>query len=73
MKERSATPTGTGPSDVYAFGMLAWEIFHNKEAFGNLSLPELIKLISDEAKRPKINENIPENIKLIIRACWQAD
>jgi hypothetical protein len=53
--------------------MLAWEIFHSQQAFENLSLPELTKLIAEEGKRPKMNDSVPENAKLVIRTCWQAN
>lgn len=56
--------------DVYAFGMIAWECFHQKLAFPGLTVPEVIKLIAVEQKRPKIEESLPEEIKDLIRACW---
>jgi hypothetical protein len=58
---------------VYAFGILSWEILHGQKAFAGVSVSDLVKLINDEQKRPKIDESLPENIKMMIRSCWQQE
>lgn len=42
-----------------------------QKAFRNFSREDLIKKVVEEKVRPKIPENIPAEITLIIRACWQ--
>ncbi|KAM3135927.1 hypothetical protein pb186bvf_011917 [Paramecium bursaria] len=73
LQERSSTPLGTVEGDIYAFGMITWEVFHMKQAFPGLSIQDLTKLIATDQKRPKIDENIPDDMKMLIRACWQAE
>ena len=78
LQERSSTPLGTVEGDIYAFGMITWEVFHMKQAFPGLSIQDLTKLIATDQKRPKIDEysiflkfrNIPDDMKMLIRACW---
>jgi serine/threonine protein kinase len=62
LKERSASPKGSIESDIYSFGIILWELFQGQRAFGNLSILDLCKLIVEEQKRPKINEDIPATI-----------
>ncbi|KAM3141708.1 hypothetical protein pb186bvf_006313 [Paramecium bursaria] len=81
LQERSSTPLVTVEGDIYAFGMITWEVFHMKQAFPCLSIQDLTKLIATDQKRPKIDEysiyhnlrNIPDDMKMLIRACWQAE
>ena len=61
------------PADVYSYGVILWEIFTEKEPFQGISLKKLSDLVVKEKSRPKIPENIPEEIANIIRVCWQHD
>lgn len=61
------------PGDVYSYGVILWEIFTEKEPFLGISLKKLGNLVGKEKSRPKIPENIPEEIANIIRVCWQHD
>jgi hypothetical protein len=40
---------------VYAFGILAWEVLHQIDAFQGLGLSDLQVKVGDEKKRPKID------------------
>jgi hypothetical protein len=46
--------------DVYCFGMLMWEIFHEILPFDR-KLKECIKLVKNDNCRPKIMYNDDEN------------
>jgi len=61
------------PADIYSFGVILWEIFTEKEPFMGISLKKLAYLVVKEKSRPKIPEEIPEEIANIIRVCWQHD
>lgn len=58
--------------DIYSLGIIFYEIFTENKPFNGLSLKELIKKVSVEKIRPKIQDNIL-NSKLVnlIRCCWQ--
>lgn len=67
------------PMDVYSFGMLMWEIFHEKVPFDG-DTAACTKLVKEDA-RPKISLGEEENnqfyctapIANIIRKCWDSD
>ena len=61
----------TGPGDIYAFGMILYEIFTQKEPFKDISQKEIKRMVVTENTRPKISEDIPDEIKTLIRTCWQ--
>ena len=63
--------------DVYAFGMLLYEIFHGKEAFvENANDPLfLVRAIADttasECVRPEIDGRLPSELQGLMQACWR--
>lgn len=59
--------------DVYAFGLIMWELFTEKQPFPKIKLKELRKFVCEEKSRPKIPPNIPEEIANLIRVCWQEE
>eukprot|EP00002_Diphylleia_rotans_P030967 TRINITY_DN640_c0_g1_i7.p1 TRINITY_DN640_c0_g1~~TRINITY_DN640_c0_g1_i7.p1 ORF type:complete len:2512 (+),score=542.25 TRINITY_DN640_c0_g1_i7:107-7642(+) len=62
--------TYTAESDVYSFGIIAWEIMTQCEPFDDSSTPSLPYLISTEHLRPKLPENLPPEIEDIITSSW---
>jgi hypothetical protein len=63
-----------GPEDVYSFGMIAWELFNEKEPFLNFKTKDWIKMVVEESLRPKIDEkNLDSDLAHIIRLCWQSE
>lgn len=60
----------TDKSDIYSFGLTAWELFHEKEAFENLSGFDLIESVVMYKKRPVISARLKDGIKLFISDCW---
>lgn len=44
-----------------------------KEPFKDISFKDMKRYVVNENSRPVLNDNIPEEIKLIIRSCWQRD
>jgi hypothetical protein len=59
----------TVKQDVYSFGMVLWEIFHNSMPFdGNLKLAT--NYVLNEDSRPMIDEDIDNSLADLIRTCW---
>lgn len=59
--------------DIYAFGLIMWEVFTEKQPFPKIKLNELRKFVCVEKSRPKIPDTIPEEIANLIRVCWQEE
>lgn len=60
-------------SDVYSFAIILWELLERKQPFGKISLKELLENVVEKKNRPKISNDIPNEISQLIRACWQED
>ncbi len=55
-------------SDVYAFGILMWEVYTRSEVHEGLSAAQIIAKVAHEGLRPKIPKNCPW--KEIMSECW---
>lgn len=61
----------TDKADVYAFGLLLWEILTRIEPFGSYrSYKELKKAICQDHVRPEIPEDTPHTLANVMTACW---
>ena len=62
------------PCDVYSFGMLLWELMHDKVVFGGLSGSEVSTRVVERGQRPPLE--LPPSLAAIgplITSCWQSD
>ena len=60
--------------DVYGYGMLLYEMAHNRLPFGGGKLPSKVlaeKILAGE--RPKIRSTVPKALAQLIQACWHQE
>ncbi|ELR21777.1 protein kinase domain containing protein [Acanthamoeba castellanii str. Neff] len=62
-------------SDVYAFGLVLWELFTRKERpFAHVtSFSEFCDDVIDRNVRPTLPDEVPKHIRRLIKACWHGD
>lgn len=62
-------------SDVYSFGIIAWEIFTSRVPFKNLNPAQVIMMVTSQKRRPPFRKSdaVPEDIKALIEKCWEHD
>lgn len=56
----------TTSSDVYALGIVIYELIMRQEAFADLTREEVIRLVVEENKRPQLDSDMPNDIRGII-------
>lgn len=60
----------TFESDVYSFGIIAWEIVSREMPWSNLNARAIFKQVLN-GKRPEIPTDIAADVVHVIRSCWQ--
>jgi len=61
-------------ADVYAFGIILWQIYSLQEPFkGFDDWDEFYDAICINNLRPPIDKNCPDNLKSLIESCWSKD
>ena len=60
-------------SDVYSFGIVAWEVFSMKAPWADEALPiDIYRRVVFKGDRPVIPAEAPGDIADLLRACWAA-
>jgi len=65
-----------GSTDVYAFGLLLWEIMHRRVAFEGHSGVHVAFALARNGERPPVSSSQSESLTLLVRlmtACWHSD
>lgn len=60
-------------SDVYAFAIILWALFHRQHPYTNFNTFKIIFKVKMEGIRPKIDETAHENVADLLKACWHDD
>ncbi|POG71932.1 kinase-like domain-containing protein [Rhizophagus irregularis DAOM 181602=DAOM 197198] len=63
----------TQESDIYAFGIIAYEVCTGLPPFYDFAHDKFLAISICEGHRPKANYKIPQLILDIIKQCWDAD
>ncbi|GBC54466.2 kinase-like domain-containing protein [Rhizophagus irregularis DAOM 181602=DAOM 197198] len=63
----------TQSSDIYSFGIVAYEVCTGFPPYYNISHDELLAIKICQGLRPKFNYKIPQLVYDIINQCWDAD
>lgn len=58
-------------ADIYSFGIIFYELIANNFKYRTLKPPEIRAKFVQENTRPKIPEGLDEDLKRIMRKCWQ--
>lgn len=58
--------------DVYSYGMILWELFSGQEPFPNCRMSDLKRMVN-EGYRPNIPDEIDEDIRHLIKSCWNVE
>src|SRR5204863_7088282 len=63
----------TQASDIYGFGVIAYEVCTGLPPYHDVSHEELLAIRICQGLRPKSNYKIPQLILDTIKQCWESD
>jgi serine/threonine protein kinase len=62
------------PSDIWAFGVLAWELFtYGELPFPNLTNEQVLVKVSQQSSHLPAPDKCPEDVFLVMSSCWGRD
>eukprot|EP01127_Copromyxa_protea_P010865 TRINITY_DN2693_c0_g1_i1.p1 TRINITY_DN2693_c0_g1~~TRINITY_DN2693_c0_g1_i1.p1 ORF type:complete len:413 (+),score=75.11 TRINITY_DN2693_c0_g1_i1:358-1596(+) len=60
--------------DVYAFGLILWEIWTGKEPFNQYEeFEEFFVAVCIDHERPPLPQDAPTSFRVLLSSCWDAD
>jgi Protein tyrosine and serine/threonine kinase len=59
--------------DVYAFGLLLWEMLQYRRVFEGMKVGEFYQRVVNGGMRPAMDPSWPPALRRVIDACWHAD
>eukprot|EP00210_Caulerpa_lentillifera_P007774 g7418.t1 len=57
-------------ADIYAFGLIMWQIVSGRSPFKNLGMADVYRKVVVERWRPEFGEGIEERYVALARECW---
>jgi len=60
-------------SDVYAFAIILWALFHRRMPYENLSAFSIVYKVKMEGVRPEINPHTSADLRSLLNDCWHMD
>jgi serine/threonine protein kinase len=64
----------TEKTDLYSYGMTAWELTSREVPFAHVASPQIIPhLVAGKSKRPEIPTDCPPTFAGLIQTCWAQD
>ncbi|KAL0038667.1 hypothetical protein WJX79_002430 [Trebouxia sp. C0005] len=60
----------TKPGDVYAFGIMMWEMFYCESAYEGLMEAQICVGVCDGSLRPQFNDTCPLPYQKLAKQCW---
>lgn len=57
-------------ADVYAFGVMMWELLTSRTAFKDMHYGTVIQRVVTGGQRPPVPPETPEDYALLMEACW---
>lgn len=63
----------TNKVDIYAYGMLLWEMLSEKQPFHNLNGAQITLAVCQKGERPSFPHHTPKRLKNLIIKCWAQD
>ena len=63
----------TEKTDLYAYGMTAWELASRETPFSQVANPHIIPVLVGKTKRPDIPADCPPGFTALIKRCWSQE
>src|SRR6185369_10018610 len=60
-------------TDIYAFGMIMWEITSDEKPFHDFNHDKVLALQICKGLRPEITKDTPQFYRDLMKRCWRAD
>ncbi|KAI3434599.1 hypothetical protein D9Q98_002667 [Chlorella vulgaris] len=61
------------PADVYAFGIMLWEMFYCRDPYEGLMDGQICVGVTDGSLRPEFEADCPEPYRRLAERCWHQD
>jgi serine/threonine protein kinase len=65
--------TNTAATDIYAFGIILYEVYSRKDPYEGEDPREVLRLVADKSvkKRPPVPRNLPTQIESLMKECLE--